>query len=46
MNPVVKAIESGISVREFTKEFVSRELVLKLLNLSTRAPSDANAHLT
>ncbi len=42
MNSVAKAIESRMSVRAFTKEPVSRETVLKLLNLSARAPSGTN----
>jgi nitroreductase len=42
MNSVAKAIESRMSVRAFTKEPVSRELILRLLNLSARAPSGTN----
>ena len=38
MNSVAKAIESRMSVRAFTKESISREMILKLLNLSARAP--------
>ena len=42
MNSVAKAIESRMSVRAFTKESISREMILKLLNLSARAPSGTN----
>ena len=42
MNSVAKAIESRMSVRAFTKEPISREMILKLLNLSARAPSGTN----
>lgn len=38
MNSVAKAIESRMSVRAFTKEAVSKEIILRLLNLSVRAP--------
>jgi nitroreductase len=42
MNSVAKAIESRMSVRAFTKESISREMILKLLNISARAPSGTN----
>jgi nitroreductase len=42
MNSVAQAIQSRMSVRAFTKESVSREQVLALLNLSARAPSGTN----
>ncbi len=42
MNSVAKAIESRMSVRAFTKESVSRDMVLSLLNLAARAPSGTN----
>ena len=37
-----EAITSRISVRAFTKENVSKEAILKLLNISARAPSGTN----
>ena len=37
-----EAITSRMSVRAFTKEAVSKETVLKLLNISARAPSGTN----
>ena len=42
MNSVAKAIESRMSVRAFTKESISRGMILKLLKLSARAPSGTN----
>ena len=42
MNLVEQAIDSRMSIRAFTKEPVSREMILKLLNLSARAPSGTN----
>ena len=42
MNSVDQAIESRMSVRAFTKEHVSREIILNLLDLSARAPSGTN----
>ncbi len=42
MNSVESAIQSRMSVRAFTKEPISREIVTKLLNLSARAPSGTN----
>ena len=42
MNSVAEAIEQRMSVRAFTKEAVSHEQILKLLNLSARAPSGTN----
>ena len=42
MNSVDQAIESRMSVRAFTKEPVSREMILNLLDLSARAPSGTN----
>ena len=37
-----EAITSRMSVRAFTKESVSKEVILKLLNISARAPSGTN----
>ena len=37
-----EAITSRMSVRAFTKEVVSKESILKLLNISARAPSGTN----
>lgn len=37
-----EAITSRMSVRAFTKENVSKEVILKLLNISARAPSGTN----
>ena len=37
-----EAITSRMSVRAFTKEAVSKEVILKLLNISARAPSGTN----
>ena len=37
-----EAITSRMSVRAFTKEVVSKELILKLLDISARAPSGTN----
>lgn len=37
-----EAITSRMSVRAFTKESVSKELILKLLDISARAPSGTN----
>ena len=37
-----EAITSRMSVRAFTKESVSKELILKLLEISARAPSGTN----
>lgn len=37
-----EAISSRISVRAFTKDAVSKDLILKLLNISARAPSGTN----
>jgi len=42
MNSVAEAIQSRMSVRAFTKEPVSKEQILKILNLSARAPSGTN----
>ena len=42
MNSVSQAIESRRSTRAFTKEPISKEQILKLLNLSARAPSGSN----
>jgi nitroreductase len=42
MNSVADAIQSRMSVRAFTKEPVSKEQILKILNLSARAPSGTN----
>lgn len=42
MNSVEQAIQSRMSVRAFTKEPISKETVLKLLDLSARAPSGTN----
>ena len=42
MNSVDQAIESRMSVRAFTKEPVSRGMILNLLDLSARAPSGTN----
>ena len=42
MNTVAEAITSRMSVRAFTKENVSKEVILKLLNISARAPSGTN----
>lgn len=42
MNLVAKAIESRRSVRAFTREAISKETILKLLNISARAPSGTN----
>ena len=42
MNAVSQAIESRRSTRAFTKEPISKEQILKLLNLSARAPSGSN----
>ena len=42
MNSVEQAIETRMSVRAFTQEPVSSELILKLLNLAARAPSGTN----
>jgi nitroreductase len=42
MNSVAEAIQSRMSVRAFTKEPVSKERILKILNLSARAPSGTN----
>ena len=39
---VAEAITSRMSVRAFTKESVSKELILKLLDISARAPSGTN----
>ena len=39
---VEQAINSRMSVRSFTKQPISRETILKLLNLSARAPSGTN----
>lgn len=39
---IFDAITSRMSVRAFTKEIVSKELILKLLNLAARAPSGTN----
>lgn len=37
-----EAITSRMSVRAFTKEAISKETILKLLNISARAPSGTN----
>ena len=37
-----EAITSRMSVRAFTKDALSKEAVLKLLNISARAPSGTN----
>ncbi|WP_114636433.1 nitroreductase [Polynucleobacter necessarius] len=37
-----EAISSRMSVRAFTKETVSKQVILKLLNLAARAPSGTN----
>ena len=37
-----EAITSRMSVRAFTKDAVSKEVILKLLNISARAPSGTN----
>jgi nitroreductase len=42
MNAVAQAIESRMSVRAFTKQPVLKEQILKILNLSARAPSGTN----
>ena len=42
MNSVSQAIESRRSTRAFTKEPVSKEQILRLLNLAARAPSGSN----
>lgn len=42
MQSIEQAIETRMSVRAFTKEGVSKEAILKLLNLSARAPSGTN----
>jgi nitroreductase len=42
MNSVADAIQSRMSVRAFAKEPVSKEQILKILNLSARAPSGTN----
>ena len=39
---VAEVITSRMSVREFKKDAVSRELILRLLNISARAPSGTN----
>ena len=39
---VFDAIESRMSVRAFTKDQVDRDLVMRILNLSARAPSGTN----
>lgn len=39
---VEQAIATRMSVRAFTKDTISKEMVLKLLNLSARAPSGTN----
>ena len=41
---VAEAITSRMSVRAFTKESVSKELILKLLDISARAPSGTDHH--
>lgn len=41
-NLVEQAIATRMSVRAFTKDPISKEMVLKLLNLSARAPSGTN----
>ena len=42
MNSVAEAIDQRMSVRAFTKQAISHEQILKLLNLAARAPSGTN----
>jgi nitroreductase len=42
MQSIEQAIQTRMSVRAFTKEAVPKEIILKLLNLSARAPSGTN----